>query len=861
MAYPLTHSASLQNGVHKPSEDEVVVFPTTLGQQGFWYVDQVEPGNPAYNIAVRFRLKGPLRIEALEWALNAIVRRHETLRTVFDSVRGLPVQVVAASVTLSMTVTDLRDVPAADRPSRSETLATEEARKRFDLSTGPLIRARLLKLDDRDHVLLVTIHHIVSDGWSIGVFADELGSLYDSYCQGCDSSLPELPFQFGDFAVWQKQWLERGNFGDQLSYWAQQLSNLPVLEIATDRPRPPVWTSNGYIESILLPRELTEALQKQSNLGGFTFFMVALAALKVLIHRHSGQTDIFVGTLVAGRPRVELEKLIGPFINTLVLRTDVSNDPPFPELLARVRETVLQALANQEAPFERVVGLIQPKRDLSRHPVFQINFIFQRDFVRPLCASGLTLTAIPSKSPGSMYDLNFFMVERADGWRASCEYNTDLYEGATIRGLLKHFATLLAEICANPNRRISELPLLTVDERRQLLEPDWRNRAAQAPKRLAGHEKRVSPRNEMEERVAILWERVLGVKDISITADFFDAGGHSLLAARLLAQIERTFGSKMSLAMFLQSPTIEHISAFLLGEKDEARRDQIVAIQREGSSPPLYLVDAGPFFRALTRRLGADQPVFGMLLPALADLPTQFTVGDLAANLIRALRDVQPHGPYYLGGWSHAGVIAYEMAQQLRSSGEDVPLLVLFDTCSPRYLRKFQGLRAFPIRLLFLAEKLLYHFGNLRRQKPAVAMTYALERIRTITLAWKLRFWEFWYRDMKLPASDQMTYSSHFQYLAVKAYEPMPCEAPLVLFRSEVLQTGRFRDPFLGWGEVAHNGLVVHEMPGDHDAMFIEPGVELLASKLADCLAQGEKVKTIRGVDRVAEGSMSRWKD
>jgi thioesterase domain-containing protein/acyl carrier protein len=861
MAYSMTNSASLKNGVYKPSEDEVFVFPATLQQQGFWYVDQVEPGNPAYNIAVRFRLQGPLQFDALQRALNEIVRRHDTLRTVFQSVRGLPVQVVAPSLTISVAVTDLRNVLAADRQARSDTLAAEEARRRFDLAAGPLIRTSLLRLDDLDHVLLVTIHHIVSDGWSIGVFTNELGALYNSYCRGIDSGLPELPLQYGDFAVWQKHWLERGTFEDQLSYWARQLSNLPLLEITTDLPRPAIWSSNGYIESILLPKELTEGIQKLSNLEGLTFFMVALAALKVLIHHHSRQTDIFVGTLVAGRSRVELEPRIGPFINTLVLRTDLSNDPPFRELLSRVRETVLQALANQEAPFERVVEAIQPKRDLSRHPVFQINFIFQRDFVRPLDASGLTLTAIPSKSPGSMYDLNFFMVERADGWRASCEYNTDLYDGATIKGLLRRFEALLTGICINPDRLISELALLTVEERLQLLEPNWRNRAGAAPNRLSGHQLRVPPRNETEERLAKLWERVLGAKDISITADFFDTGGHSLLAARLLAQIERTFGRTMSLALFLQSPTIEHISAFLGNEKEEARREQIVAIQREGSSAPLYLVDAGPLFRPLARRLGLDQPVFGMLLPGLADLPTRFTVGDLAANLIRALRDVQPHGPYYLGGWSHAGVIAYEIAQQLRSQGEVVALVALFDTCSPQYLQRFEGLQALPVRLFFLAEKLLYHFGNLRLLKPAEAMTYARERIRTILLGWKLRLWELWYRDMQLPAAEHMKYSSQFQYLAVKRYQPMPSAAPLVLFRSQVLQTGRFRDPLLGWGEVARNGLVLHELPGDHEAMFIEPGVELLAARLAECLAQTEKAPTVRGVDDVTEGSISGWKN
>jgi thioesterase domain-containing protein/acyl carrier protein len=450
-----------------------------------------------------------------------------------------------------------------------------------------------------------------------------------------------------------------------------------------------------------------------------------------------------------------------------------------------------------------------------------------------------------------MYDLNFFMVERADGWRASCEYNTDLYNADTVRNLLGRFETLLTGICTEPNRRISELPLLSVAERRQMLEVGRRHRHGPATHRSAEPRGHTPPRNETESRLAKLWENVLGIKDISVTADFFDEGGHSLMAAKLLAQIERTFGRKMSLAMFLQAPSIEGIAAFLREEREEARRDQVVAIQPEGLKDPLYLVDAGPFFRPLARRLGSDQPVFGLLLPDLADLPQRFTVSDLATNLIRALREVRPHGPYFLGGWSHAGVIAYEMMQQLMASGEDVPLMILFDTCSPRYLRGFKGLKAVPIRLLFLSEKLIYHFGNLRHLKLVDALRYARERIRTIQLAWKLRFWQFWYRDMKRPAAEHLKYSSNYQYLAVEDYEPEPSAAPLALFRSQVLQTGAFRDSNLGWSEVARKGLVVHELPGEHDAMFIEPGVELLAAKLAGSLTPPEKGASVSRIEEI----------
>ena len=409
--------------------------------------------------------------------------------------------------------------------------------------------------------MLVTVHHIISDGWSIGLIAEELGTLYDAYCRGLEFPLADLPLQYGDFAVWQKRWLESDGLESQLSYWTNKLAQLPSLEIRTDRPRPPVQTSNGFIESLVLPKALTETLKEISNQQGVTFFMLSLAALKVMLMRQSSQSDIFIGTLVAGRHRVELEPLIGLFINPLVLRTDLSGNPTFPVLLGRVRETVVDGLANQDLPFERVVEVVQPKRDPSRHPVFQINFIYQRDFVRPFQVSGLTLTPLPSRSPGAIYDLNFFMVERADGWRASCEYNTDLYEAATINRLLAQFQALLQSIAADPTQRISDIPLLTTADREL-----WRPAATGAVRRGTNREPRrdllasgsfVASRDETETRLAELWKNVLGVKGISITADFFEEGGTSLLAARLFAQIERAFNQRISLVTLLQSPTVK----------------------------------------------------------------------------------------------------------------------------------------------------------------------------------------------------------------------------------------------------------------------------------------------------------------
>ncbi len=638
--HPLANPPRRETGDVDPWAGEVFVFPTTIGQQGFWYLDQVDPGNPAYNIAVRFRLEGPLNSDALVRALNELVRRHESLRTIIGSEDGVPVQLVAPELTISLPVDDLRSIPRADRDARAEFLTVEEARRRFDLGTGPLIRARLLRHEEEDHVLLITVHHVISDGWSIGVITEELGALYESFCRGNRASLPDLTLQYGDFAIWQKQWLESSKLTDQLAYWTRKLAALPLLEVPTDKLRPPVQTSNGHIESLVLPRQLSRRLIELGNRQGCTFFMVALAALKILLRQATGNEDVYVGSLVAGRSRVQLEPLIGMFINPIVFRTDLAGDPLFPELLARVRESVLEGLGHQDCPFERIVALIHPRRDRSRHPVFQTNFIFQRDFVRPLHVSGLTLTAIPSRSPGAIYDLNFFMVERADGWRASCEYNTDLYEPATIVRMLQQFQRLLEGIAANPEQRISAISLLAASDRERALPNKSAPGHGQSPQ--VNHVAVVSRTGSAlsgqsdEARLNTLWVQLLGTRPSSIDADFFDEGGHSLLAARLLALTEKEFGKRIPLAAFLQSPSLRGLAARLKVNQQETPGDLVHAIQPDGDRTPFFVVTSQPpLYRLLTRKLGTEQPVFGLAWPELSAL----------ASRIYRPRYCRPFGP------------------------------------------------------------------------------------------------------------------------------------------------------------------------------------------------------------------------
>jgi amino acid adenylation domain-containing protein len=445
-------------------------FPTSFAQQRLWLVDQLEPGSAFYNVPVATRLKGPLDTQALERSLAEIVRRHEALRTTISVVEGEPVQVVAPSVEASLPVVDLRHLHEEAREVEAHRLAEEEARTPFDLAQGPLIRTTLLRIGEQDHMLLLTMHHIVSDGWSMQVFYEEMESLYNAYIAGQPSPLPELPVQYADYAVWQREWLQGETLKAQLDYWKVQLAGAPpLLELPTDRPRPPAQTYGGGHETIHLPVSLARQLEALGRREGATLFMVLLAAFDTLLHRYTGQSDVVVGSPIAGRTRQEIEGLVGFFVNTLVLRTSFEGDPTFRETIRRVRETALGAYDHQDVPFERLVEELQPERSLGRTPFFQVMFVLQNAAISDPKLQGIESHTFIVDSGTAKFDLSLDMLNDEEGLHGVLEYNLDLFDTATITRMLGHFQTLLEGIGANPNRRVSELPLLTEEERHILL--------------------------------------------------------------------------------------------------------------------------------------------------------------------------------------------------------------------------------------------------------------------------------------------------------------------------------------------------------------------------------------------------------
>ncbi|NMO23051.1 non-ribosomal peptide synthetase, partial [Pyxidicoccus fallax] len=457
-------------------------LPLSFAQQRLWFLDQFQPGSPFYNLPMAIRLSGALDMAALERGLRELVRRHESLRTTFRTENGAPVQVISEEAALAFDLVDLSTLPPAQCESEVRRLIRETALHAFDLASGPLLRIRLLKRSEQEHVLVANMHHIVSDGWSLGVVVREFGALYSAFHEGRPSPLPELAVQYADFAAWQRAWLETGALRRQLDWWRGQLEGAPqVLALPTDHPLPAVQTFRGATLPVRLPRALSDAVNTLAQREGVTPFMVLLAAFQTLLSRYSGQEDLVIGTPVAGRNHVGTEGLVGFFVNTLALRARPSGDKSFRALLAEVKDAALGAFANQDVPFEKLVEELQPTRSLGHSPLFQVMFSLQNTPMPEQALPGLTLRPVDMDLGVAKFFLTLALDELPDGYAGVFEYNSDLFDAATIQRMASHQLRLLEAVVAAPEQLLCDLPLMSPEERHQLL-VEWNDTAADYPR-------------------------------------------------------------------------------------------------------------------------------------------------------------------------------------------------------------------------------------------------------------------------------------------------------------------------------------------------------------------------------------------
>jgi amino acid adenylation domain-containing protein len=457
-----------EEGFQAPAAAELVAaqagatHPLSFAQQRLWFLQLMTPESPFYNMPAAIDLRGPLHRAALEQALNALVARHQTLRTTFLVADGQPLQRINDSAPITLPVREL--AAGADRDAMIEQLIAAEISQPFDLEHGPLIRAALVPIAPEHHLLLITLHHIIADGWSIGVMIREIGALYAAFAAGLPAPLAPLPIQYVDFAHWQREWLAGPQLAAELAYWREHLAGSPDLELPADRPRPAVAAYQGAQEPVALPAPLVATLRSLGQQHGATLFMTLLAGFKALLYRYSEQTDLVVGTAIANRTRVELEPLIGFFVNSLVLRTELDPRQSFHEAIERVKATTLAAYAHQHAPFEKLVEELRPERAINRNPLFQISFVLQNAPLPPMELAGLAVRARPVHNGTAKFDLFFDLFETADGVNGVVEYDTALFEQATIQRMIRHFALLLEHAAARPALPLRDLPLVSAEE-------------------------------------------------------------------------------------------------------------------------------------------------------------------------------------------------------------------------------------------------------------------------------------------------------------------------------------------------------------------------------------------------------------
>jgi thioesterase domain-containing protein/acyl carrier protein len=837
----------------------------SFGQEQLWFLTQLAPDAPVCNEALTIRRTGPLDVEALERSLTEIIRRHEVWRTSCTTRDGQLLQVIEVPPTWKLPLVDFSDLPHDEKEARALDLAEEDARRPFALNGEPLLRTTLVRLGPMDHRLFVTVHQFVIDCTSIyQVMFPELTALYEAYSTGRPSPLRELPIQYADFSSWQRQQLKEGDPVAQVAYWRERLGgSVTELRLPTDRPPSPRRTFRGTMHPFRMPERLNAALRALSYQERVTPFMTLLASFDVLLYLYTGQDDLIVGTATAGRKRRELDPLMGYFLNYLVLRTDLSDNPSFRDLLKRVRDVTLGALTNDDIPFDHLVRELHPARHSSRNPLFQVAFTHAPGLSMAYASAastntiepGWNLTQLDVDVGTSKFDLSVDIDDGPEFVAGRLFYSTDLFDAATITRMVGHWEILLEGLVADPDQRLSDLSLLTPPVLSPKIIPtdgvlDRHQAAGSTEQPTRTEPSDAAPRDELERQLTAIWERALGVQPIGIGENFFELGGDSLLAIRVFYQIEKTLGKHLPLATLFEAPTIEELASVLRQEHWSPRWTSLVEIQASGSKPPFFCVHGHGghvlLFYNLARQLGPDQPFYGIQAVGLDGREPPYTrFEDMARHYIDEMRSVQPTGPYFIGGYCLGGPVAYELARQLREQGDSVALLVMFDSFRPGYpkLKRFMPPPVFDAlhRLRILA----FHFTTTLRLGVGKGTAYLVETAQRGLAGTAGRL---------LGRVEPLAMTKTALMEAYLAYDAAPYPGRVILLRATRLPLGIQDAPSMGWAGFAEAGLEIEEMPLYYTTELSGRNVEILAERLKARIDEG--IEQLDEVQRIASAAV-----
>jgi thioesterase domain-containing protein len=807
------------------------IYPASLAQERLWFLDQLRENSAAYNVHVGLWLRGALDIAALRQSWREIVKRHDAFRTTFRFVGGTLLQIVAPHAAVDLS---LDNVLAGTDPVQSAyQLACSEVEQPFDLAKGPLFRVRVIRVFPEDHVLLCTMHHIVTDSWSMQLLVKELTALYAGFASRELSLLPDLAIRYGDYAEWQREWFGSDIVHRQTSYWKDKLGDAPKsLELPKDKARPSEQSFNGANITTVLAETVVEKVKRTAARYNCTPFIVLLSAFKVLLYRYSGQPDVLVGVPVAGRNRIETEGLIGFFVNTLVLRDKLSGKSRFLDILAQVRETTLAAFANADVPFERLVEVLQPERNLSFNPIFQVMFSAIKAAVQTHAFGNLVAYPYVVSGGTSMFDLSAALIENTDGqWCLQLEYNTDLFTPERMAKMLDDYTLLIRTVVENPAVCVCELPFGVVEQPTPLsslqISEDTHSQhqvADSAPDTVtAGTFAERADIKTNRELLTGIWKEVLAISQIGIHDNFFDMGGHSLLAARLVREIGRAMGQSIRVSAIFKCPTIDSFARLLAQPVASASEPTAVELGRGENLDPIFTVAIPGVetfgFAVLAHQLQGKHSVYRLQAAEPVILGRPFSANELASlaeEYISALRKVQPHGPYNFAAMCDGVVLAQAIVLALEAQGEQVTMFAIFDT--------------------WVLENTM--------SRPLWAVDYYLQRLRAFcNLAGRDR-WATIKRVMRrlFSRKQQQTGSGwNRAYWPNKTFAAPQFRAPVLLFKRPRQPYFYIRDPHMGWGARTRSGVEICELKSGHTEMLREPHVRIVGERISSFLEKAHR--------------------
>jgi thioesterase domain-containing protein/acyl carrier protein len=783
--------------------------PKWYFQQMSWVQNPWHPENFAYNYPLALRMRGPLDRSALERSFQEIVRRHQPLRSVFRIIEGNLIQIVLPPRPVPLPVVNLSNVGDAERETEALRLAIADANRPFDLTQGPLLRAKLWCLGPEDHLLLLTTHHIVSDNWSMAILLRELSLVYGAVSAGQPSPLGEVSCQYGDFVRRQQKRFEHKEL-EYIAFWKEQLAGtdgfhyVPLDHARLEDVRPKSQTYHGAHERLTLDQTLTDSLKTMSPKEKVSPFMVLLAAFQCLLCRYSGQHDIGVASCVANRQSSQVERMVGHFSNHVIFRTTLADNSTLRDVLRQVRQTALTAYSYQDLPFGSVVEQLETDSDASRNNLFQVLLVLTETPKDKWNFPELDVRPLPLDVGTTAFDL-IVWLKLEEKLEIDLQYNSDLFEPDTIRQILADYGTVLGVMSKNPEAQVGELGIA-------MRQAESRNhqRLEHAPQAYMG------PRDSIESRLVKLWEAVLDKRPVGIEDDFFELGGTSLLAARLFAQIEEDFKLRIPLVTLVQAPTIKKLATVIHGPGSADAWHSLVTIQPGGARPPLFCIhgESGHLlmYRDLARCLGPDQPIYGLQPLGLdGKQPPLTRIEDMAARYIKEIQVIQPKGPYFLAGYCMGGTIAFEMAQQLSGLGQRVNLLALLDTYNWRMMK-----RTFLDDIYFNVQKLWFscqHFFLTNRRNT-------------------LRSLQARYHELSNESE-----VSECNRRAAGAYVAQVYSGRMLHVRPS-RQYARYNRHEMAWDELVAGGLDVFCVPSYPAQLVEEPFVRDLAVKLRSCISK-----------------------